>query len=127
MVVSTPLTGGEAMGKRVLVVDDEEDVRSFVRLILEDAGYEVETAMDGREGLKAIHLSRPDLVLLDLMMPVMDGWQVLAGVGRHHPPFVVLSASNEPERARKEGAVALVSKPFQVRDLIATCRRVLGE
>jgi CheY-like chemotaxis protein len=115
------------MGKRVLVVDDEEDVRTFVRLVLEDAGYEVETAMDGREGLEAIHISRPDLVLLDLMMPVMDGWEVMAGVGRSHPPFVVLSASDEPERARREGAVALVSKPFVVRDLVATCRHVLGE
>ena len=115
------------MGKRVLVVDDEEDVRSFVRLILEDAGYEVETATDGREGLEAIDVSRPDLVLLDLMMPVMNGWEVLAGVGRHHPPFIVVSASNEPERAQKEGAVALVAKPFEVQELIATCRRVLGE
>ena len=115
------------MGKRVLVVDDEEDVRTFVRLILEDAGYEVQTAMDGREGLQAIRVSRPDLVLLDLMMPVMDGWQVLAGAGRQHPPFVVLSASNEPERARRQGAVAVVSKPFLVRELVDTCRRVLGE
>ena len=115
------------MGKRVLVVDDEEDVRTFVRMVLEDAGYEVETAMDGREGLAAIKISQPDLVLLDLMMPVMDGWQVLAGVDRHHPPFVILSASHEPERATKEGATALLSKPFLVRELIATCRRVLGE
>lgn len=110
------------------MVDDEEDVRHFVRLVLEGAGYEVTTASDGAEGLQAIERERPDLVVLDLMMPVMDGWEVLARVGHTHPPFIlVLSAAADPARAEKEGAAATVSKPFRVRELLAACRRVLGE
>src|SRR3954453_21187080 len=98
------------MSKRVLVVDDEEDVRTFVRLVLESEGYEVQSAADGAEGLRAIREGRPDLVILDLMMPVMDGWQVREQVGAQPPPFIViLSAAANPERAFAAGAVATVS------------------
>jgi CheY-like chemotaxis protein len=114
------------MSKRVLVVDDEEDVRTFVRLVLESEGYEVQSAADGAEGLRAIAEGRPDLVILDLMMPVMDGWQVLEKVGGQHPPFIViLSAAANPERAFAAGAVATVSKPFKMREFLDVCRRAL--
>src|SRR4051812_27816502 len=102
------------MSRRVLVVDDEDDVRTFVRLVLETAGYEVRCAADGKEALQAIHIERPDLVVLDLMMPVMDGWQVLAAIAHEHPPLVVvLSAAADLSRAQVLGAAATVAKPFR--------------
>ena len=65
------------MNKRILIVDDEDDILNLVRLILEDAGYECETARNGKEGLSAIQQQNFDLVLLDIMMPVLTGWEVL--------------------------------------------------
>ncbi len=112
---------------RILVVDDEEDVRHFVRLVLESAGHEVSTAADGQEGIEAIQARRPDLVVLDLMMPVLDGWQVLERVGHVHPPvIVVLSAAADIRQVQERGAAAALSKPFRVPELIATCQRVLA-
>ncbi|TMM12450.1 MAG: response regulator, partial [Actinobacteria bacterium] len=62
---------------RVLVVDDDEDIRSLVRTLLERVGVTVFEAPDGREGLREFHAQRPDLVILDVSMPQLDGWQML--------------------------------------------------
>ena len=116
------------MSKRVLVVDDEEDVREFLRLVLESAGYEVECVADGVEALQGIEAWQPDLVLLDLMMPVMSGWEVLERVGTSHPPFiVVVSAAVDSPRALGNRISGTVKKPFRLGDLIQACRDVLGE
>ena len=112
----------------ILVVDDEVDVRDFVTMVLEDAGWAVEGAGDGREALDKMPATRPDLVVLDLMMPVMDGWEVLDRL-KHvvHPPVVViLSAYADSARALKAGAADCLAKPFLPGELVDTCRRLLG-
>ena len=118
------------MGQRktILVVDDEQDVRLFLELMLKTAGYEVDCAGDGQEALTRIAERSYDLMLLDLMMPVMDGWQVLDRLGGKKPPTVlVLSAAADPNRAARAGAAACVSKPFSVRVLLDVCARLLAD
>jgi CheY-like chemotaxis protein len=113
--------------KRILVVDDEEDLRTFVAGIFDGLGYVVECAEDGAAALQKMATTTPDLVVLDLMMPVMDGWGVLdrlRGMARH-PPVVILSAYADCPRAIKAGAVGCLSKPFRLQDLVGTCENVL--
>ncbi len=92
----------------------------------EEQGYAVETAGDGATALERIRTARPDLLVLDLMMPVLDGWGVLRELrGGAGPPVVLLSAAADPRRAIREGAAASLVKPFAIEDLVATCSRVL--
>src|SRR4029078_8933840 len=74
---STPTDVGELMATRVLVVDDEDSVRRLGRQILEIEGLQVGSATDGEKGLQKVHDFHPDVMVLDLMMPVLDGWGVL--------------------------------------------------
>jgi CheY-like chemotaxis protein len=92
------------VGKKVLVVDDEEDVRDFLRIVLEASGYEVECVGDGVEALHGIDAWSPDLVLVDLMMPVMDGWEILSRrAGRGAPRLIVVPPpSTRPRRDPRE-------------------------
>jgi two-component system, OmpR family, response regulator AdeR len=116
------------MGKKVLVVDDEEDVRDFMRLVLESSGYEVECVADGIEGLHGIEAWEPDLVLLDLMMPAMSGWEMLERVKPRYPPFiVVVSAAIDSPKALGSRISGTIKKPFRPGELIGACRQVLGE
>jgi CheY-like chemotaxis protein len=117
----------EAAVKRVLVVDDEKDVQDFVCLVLEDTGFAVDCAGNGREALEKIESARPDLVLLDLMMPEMDGWSVLDRLKRipDAPAVVILSAFADEWRALRAGAWESLPKPFLPQDLVDTCRRAL--
>jgi CheY-like chemotaxis protein len=112
---------------RVLVVDDERDVRTLVCHILADQGYEVDSAVDGREALEKIRASAPDLVVLDLMMPEVDGWHVLrelkGTVGA--PRVVVLSAFGDAGRVAEAGAAGFLAKPFRFAQLIDACRKAL--
>lgn len=112
--------------KRILVVDDEEDVRTFVATVLQDTGFVVDCAADGYEALRKIEAGRPDLVVLDLMMPGLDGWGVLEQLRLKPdpPPVVVLSALAEKHRIPQDGVAASLSKPFVVPDLIRTCKKV---
>jgi len=118
------------MPHRILVVDDEPDIHVFVGRVLSDAGYEVDSAVDGAEALESIKSNRPDLVLLDLMMPVVDGWEVLARLRglEDPPPVVVLTARGDFAafaRGVREGVAAFIGKPFHFGDLLTTCRSVL--
>ena len=116
------------MPKRILVVDDESDVRDFVALVLESAGYEVMRAADGSEAILAVEAAPVDLMVLDLMMPIMDGYGVLEAMGKRRPPvIVVLSAAANRDKAQELGAEDILSKPFSPRGLIAAVRRLLGE
>jgi CheY-like chemotaxis protein len=76
----------------ILVVDDDAEGRATIQEALEDEGYEVWTADNGKEALQRLRSGRPDLVFLDLLMPVMDGWQFLEAVGAEEIPVVVVSA-----------------------------------
>lgn len=109
----------------VLVVDDEPQLVWMLRFSLEAAGYRVFSAREGREALEGVREHRPDLMLLDIMMPVMDGWEVLQRLQElpvdERPKVVVLSARTglrDRAKAAELGADAFVPKPFNVDDLL---------
>jgi CheY-like chemotaxis protein len=104
---------------KVLVIDDEPDVRWLIRMSLERAGHDVIVAEDGLRGIALAQRQRPAIIVLDLMMPVMDGYAVLAELGKDartaNVPVVVLSARALPEeedRATEAGARRFLEKPF---------------
>jgi DNA-binding response OmpR family regulator len=108
---------------RVLVVDDDADIRGLVRELLERAGYEVIESPNGREGLRTLYSTSPDLVLLDVSMPELDGWQTLERIRDvSDVPVVMLTArAAELEKVRglKAGADDYVTKPFGRQELLA--------
>jgi len=115
----------------VVIVEDEPDTLLMIRLNLEAVGFDTSLAADGGTAIRRIENERPDIVLLDLMLPVMDGWTVLAELKtwRESPPVVVCSAKGSPRdiaRAHEMGAAEYVVKPFDVDDLISTLRDVLA-
>jgi DNA-binding response OmpR family regulator len=101
----------------VLVIDDDEDVRELLRYLLERAGYAVRTAVHGRDGLDSVADTMPDLILLDLKMPVMDGKafaaEFLSRYGRATPIVVVTAADDARKRAAEIGAADWLAKPFE--------------
>jgi DNA-binding response OmpR family regulator len=118
------------MGHRVLVVDDDPTVSDVVRRYLEQAGCDVELAADGADGLAAIAAHRPDLVVLDLMMPGIDGLEVCRRIRRQLPdlPVIMLTAlGEEADRVLglEVGADDYVTKPFSPRELVLRIRSVL--
>ncbi|MEV5820215.1 response regulator transcription factor [Micromonospora harpali] len=118
------------MGHRVLVVDDDPTVSDVVRRYLEQDGCEVRLAADGAAGLAAIATHRPDLVVLDLMMPGIDGLEVCRRIRRQLPglPVIMLTAlGEEADRVLglEVGADDYVTKPFSPRELVLRIRSVL--
>lgn len=114
----------------VLVVDDDPDILEALAEILEVEGFESRRARNGREALEKLGPQTPDLILLDLMMPVMDGWefaQKLRAIPDFAPPpIIVLSADrNVAAKAGELGAVAHLSKPFELEDLLQLVRKTL--
>ena len=107
----------------VLVIDDDADIRGLLRELLGRAGYEVVDSSNGREGLRALYGSTPDLVLLDVSMPEMDGWQTLERIRDvSEVPVIMLTArAAELEKVRglKAGADDYVTKPFGRQELLA--------
>jgi len=114
-------------GKLILVVDDEKAIRELLCRVLVIGGYEVEAAADGYEALERVSTRRPDLILLDLMMPVLDGWTVLDRLRDmpDAPPVVVVSAYLDRGRAVAAGASGYINKPFRSAELLEACGRVL--
>jgi DNA-binding response OmpR family regulator len=114
---------------RVLVVDDEPDILLMMRVALEASGHETVLAPDGESGLARLREGRVDCVLLDVMMPVMDGWGVLEGVERlaDPPPVIIVSARSEDRDVRRalgSGAVDYVTKPFSLPKLVELVEEV---
>jgi DNA-binding response OmpR family regulator len=108
---------------RVLIVDDEPDILLMLRMNLEAEGHESVLAADGQMALERIGETAVDIVLLDVMMPVMDGWSVLERLRNVEdgPPVVVVSAKSAPRdavRALELGAVEYVTKPFDLGELM---------
>ncbi len=112
----------------VLVVDDDPDLREIIRIMLEASGYEVRCATNGKEAVKAVAQKRPAVVLLDMLMPVMDGWQcareLRARYGNDVPIVVVTAAEHARARADQVGGVDdVLSKPFEMDDLVRVVDR----
>lgn len=113
--------------KTVLVVEDDWNIQSLIVLILEDEGYRVETAANGLQGLNAVERSLPDLILLDMNMPVMNGWefaQVFHARFDSQVPIVAVTASTDARQAAEDiGAVDFIGKPFELDTLVRVVRR----
>jgi CheY-like chemotaxis protein len=114
--------------KRVLVVDDDASIRELLSSAFEDDGYEVMPAMNGQDALSVCERWRPDVIVLDLMMPVMDGWTFAKRLReRDEIPIVVLSAANDVMRhAKTIGAADVVGKPFDLDQLLPKVARAAG-
>jgi two-component system chemotaxis response regulator CheY len=112
-----------ANSRTVLVVDDDPGVLEVLELALTAEGYDVILAHDGREALEHVASSRPHLMVVDLMMPIMDGWQFVRECRKRDicdkTPVIILSAARNLDQAARElGAQAVVSKPFNLDDLL---------
>jgi len=107
---------------RVLVVDDDADIRATVAAMLEIEGYRVAEAANGADALTVVETDPPDVIVLDMRMPVMDGWAFAAELRRRdHPiPLVVMTAARDAARwAGEVAAATFVAKPFGYDDLVA--------
>jgi CheY-like chemotaxis protein len=114
----------------ILVVDDDPEIRDVVRWLLEDEGWTVETASDGRDALERATQARPALIVLDMGLPILSGEEVanrLRLYFREPPPIVVVSADGRAgEKAARIGAAAYLHKPFDVDELARLVRRALS-
>lgn len=114
----------------VLVVEDDRDLLALMEMILSDAGYRVRTAVEGRAALDRIAEEMPSVVLLDMRMPGMNGWEFArefhARHGRGAPIVVVTAAENARARAEEIGADAFLAKPFDLEDVIRAVERHVG-
>ncbi len=124
--------GGREAGPLVLIVDDDERVREYVRVNLEMEGYSVREAGSAEEGLRVLDEVSPDLVLLDVMMPEVDGWEMLRRVHERHGvgaiPVVMFSGKvgeSAAEEATARGAQGFLGKPFDPQQLIEHAKQLL--
>ena len=117
------------MAISVLVVEDDPNIRELLHLYLEKDGYSVTLAADGGQGLEKYRDIKPDLVLLDVMMPVMDGWSVCKAIrAESNTPVIMLTAKGEVDdkvTGLKNGADDYVTKPFEMKELLARIEAVL--
>jgi two-component system alkaline phosphatase synthesis response regulator PhoP len=123
----------ERAGKRILIVDDEPFIMETVKFALEEAGYACLTAGDGAEAIERVHEDPPDLVLLDIMLPKVNGYQVCRTLKlderyRGIPVFMLTARAQERDRvlAAETGADEYVTKPFEMADLLALVARRLA-
>jgi DNA-binding response OmpR family regulator len=129
-VEDRPSEAGERLGAIILVVDDDPEIRDVVRWLLEDEGWTVETASDGRDALERATRARPALIVLDMGLPILNGEEVamrLREVYVDPPPIIVVSADGRAgEKAARIGAASYLHKPFDVDALARLVRVALG-
>ncbi|MBR6259281.1 MAG: response regulator transcription factor, partial [Oscillospiraceae bacterium] len=117
------------MDKKILVVEDDENISELLQLYLEKDGFKVSTASDGGKGVAAFERCQPDLVLLDIMLPVMDGWSVCREIRSvSKTPIIMLTAKGETfdkVNGLEMGADDYIVKPFEVKELLARVHAVL--
>ena len=117
------------MATSVLVVEDERNIAELLQLYLEKEGYAVTIAGDGAQGLEKFRAIQPDLVLLDVMMPVMDGWQLCRAIrSESTTPVIMLTAKSETDdkvTGLKTGADDYITKPFEMKEVLARIEAVL--
>ena len=122
--------GGNTGGPLVLVVDDDDQLREIIRVNLESAGYSVAEAANAENALRAIEGKVPDLVLLDVVMPGIDGWQLLQRMQERHGSIPVIMFSGQVDEqsvaeVARRGAQDFVGKPFDPRQLIDRARQLV--
>jgi len=120
------------MAERVLIIDDDKWIAMSTAMVLEAEGFEVDSALSGREGIEKALAQRPGVVLLDIMMPGMDGWETLERLKAEPAcatvPVIVFTAREQREgraKSRELGAVEYFRKPFRPEALVQTIRRHL--
>src|SRR5258708_10755115 len=115
--------------QRILVVDDDESIRQIVRLCLMDEGFVVCEAANGQAALEVLGEFQPELILLDLRMPVMDGWEFARRYeslpGEHVPIIAFVAALNAEQECATLATASILTKPFDLDDLLAAVRRQL--
>jgi len=122
------------MSKRILIVEDQEDLRGVLHDLLSGSGYAVIEAADGQEGVAKAKSERPDLILMDIQMPILDGYeatrQIKADPSLAKMPIIAVSSfamKGDEEKARKAGCDHYVTKPYSPLQLLRTIRGVLGD
>ena len=117
------------MAVSVLVVEDDKNIAELLQMYLEKEGYAVTVALDGGQGLAKFRAIQPDLVLLDLMLPVMDGWAVCRSIrAESQTPIIMLTAKGETSdkvAGLKNGADDYITKPFEMKEVLARIEAVL--
>ena len=121
------------MSKRILVVEDQEDNRRILRDLLTSVGYEVVEAVSGEDGVRMAETHTPDLILMDIQLPGLDGYEatrrIKAKAELRHIPIIVVTSyalSGDDAKAQAAGADAYVAKPFSPRELLAKVRQFLA-
>jgi two-component system, OmpR family, alkaline phosphatase synthesis response regulator PhoP len=114
---------------KILIIDDEPSIVNLITAYLRPEGYEIHTAMDGPSGLKAVRAFKPDLIVLDIMLPGMDGLELLSRLRRESPVYVILLTAKTEETDKivglSVGADDYVTKPFSPRELTARIKAAL--
>jgi two-component system cell cycle response regulator DivK len=120
------------MSKRILVVEDTEDNRRIIRDLLSSVGYALIEAVDGIEGVALAEAERPDLILMDIQLPGIDGYEatrrIRANLSMAHTPIIAVTSyalSGDEAKAREVGCDAYIAKPFSPRELLAKVREFL--
>ena len=117
------------MAKTVLIVEDDRNIADLLRLYLEKEGYKVVIAPDGLKGVEEFRACQPSLVLLDVMLPGMDGWGVCRTIrAESKTPIIMLTAKSETEdkvQGLKQGADDYITKPFEMKEVLARIEAVL--
>lgn len=117
------------MADRIMVVDDDPSILALVTALLRSSGYEVDSTPDAVEALRLVMADAPDLIVLDMRMPVMDGWQFSRELDERgvSVPIVVMTAAQDARAwAREIGAVGYVGKPFDIDRLLEEVERAVG-
>ena len=116
------------MPKKILIVEDEANIRELLRLYLEREGYEITEAANGEEGVELWRKINPDMILLDVMMPIMDGWQVCKIIRKESKvPIIIMTAKGETfdkVNGLEMGADDYIVKPLEMREVIARVRAI---
>ena len=117
------------MATTILLIEDDRNISELLQLYLEKEGYAVTAAFDGRQGLEKFRTLQPDLVLLDVMMPVMNGWDTCRAIrAESQTPIIMLTAKSETDdkvMGLKAGADDYITKPFEMREVLARIEAIL--
>jgi DNA-binding response OmpR family regulator len=122
------------MAKRILIADDESNIVISLEFLMQRSGYQVKTATDGEQALRQLSEFKPDLILLDIMLPLRNGFEVCQRIRENpewqHTKIVMLTAKGREVEVTKGlalGADVYITKPFATRELIASVQQLLGE